>query len=111
MEGSQKLVLPLLVVEGNGPNLLGKNWLINGICLDWSNLLHVSSYLGDTNNQLNRVLQKHQKVFEELGQVTGYLADIHEEATPRFHKARIVLYALRGKVAAGPQQITGKGNH
>lgn len=29
--------LPLIVVEGNGPSLFGRNWLQH-ICLDWKSL-------------------------------------------------------------------------
>ena len=37
----QKVKLPLLIVQGDGPSLLGKNWL-KSIKLDWKDLKHVT---------------------------------------------------------------------
>lgn len=37
----QELVLPLIVVDGDGPPLLGRNWL-EQLKLNWSSIFHVS---------------------------------------------------------------------
>ena len=37
----QELVLPLIVVDGDGPPLLGRNWL-QQLKLNWSSIFHVS---------------------------------------------------------------------
>ena len=47
--GSQKARLVLLVVDGNGPSLLGRNWLRH-VRLDWKSICTVSH---DTSNTLN----------------------------------------------------------
>ena len=39
---SQEKQLPLLVIAGEGPSLLGHNWLAN-IKLDWSSLHNIQS--------------------------------------------------------------------
>ena len=51
--------------------------------------------------ELQDVLSRHTEVFkDELGLVKEMTAEIRvdHQATPRFFKARSVLYALRGKV-------------
>ena len=52
----QELVLPLIVVDGDGPPLLGRNWL-EQLKLNWR--FHVSE--ADT---LSYVLSRHKMVFE-----------------------------------------------
>ena len=37
----QKVKLPLLIVQGDGPSLLDKNWL-KSIKLDWKEIKHVT---------------------------------------------------------------------
>ncbi len=110
--GNQKKNLPLMVVAGNGPSICGKNWL-QKIRLDRNTLLHkISTDISDFNQNLSCVLQKHPEVFnEELGLVKDYSADIHvtDEATPRFHKARPVPYALRDKVDADLDRLQREG--
>ncbi len=92
VHNSQAFELPLLVVKGNGPSLLGRNWLDN-IKLDWQqiNVLHGTSNMDD-------VLERHAAVFkEELGTLKGATAKIYvdKDVQPRFCKARSVPYAMR----------------
>ena len=92
--GQTAVNVPLIVVEGSGPSLLGRNWL-SLIRLDWKQIHHVHS------NSLQAVLDRHPAVFQEgLGTMKGFKARIHVEpnATPRFIPARSVPYALRDKV-------------
>ena len=77
--------LPLLVVGGKGPALLGRNWL-EKIKLNWAIIKQLSSH----NKRLEEILQKHAQLFEEgLGTLQGTKAKIHVDptATPIFHKA------------------------
>jgi len=56
--------LPLLVVSGAGPNLLGKDWMAK---LHWVQLLHT---IQPASTDLEQVLQKHSSMFQdELGLV------------------------------------------
>ena len=86
--------LPLLVVEGRGPSLFGRNWL-KEITLNWKFIHQIA------NNELEVLLSKYKDVFrEELGTLKGFQAHIElvPNASPRFCKARTVPYALRDKV-------------
>ena len=96
--------LRLLVVEGSGPSLLGRDWL-GKLRLDWSKLYSIWSQ----HSALDNVLAKHQALFkDELGTVRGTTAKIHvaPEVHPRFHKARSVPYACRN---SGGQSCADKG--
>ena len=52
--------LPLLIVGGKGPALLGRNWL-EKIKLNWPIMKQLSSH----NKRLEEILQKHAQLFEE----------------------------------------------
>ena len=67
-----KFKLPLLVVNGNSPALLGRNWL-DEICLNWP----VIKKLTPVNEQLDKVIQSYPHLFEEgLGTLKGVTAKI-----------------------------------
>lgn len=92
----QKRSLPLLVVEGTGPSLLGRGWL-KEIKLNWDEIKHVTT----ETLTLQQVLSKHECVFkEELGTLKGVQATIHvaADATPRFCRPRSVPYVMKPKV-------------
>ena len=62
--------LPLVVVKGEGPTLLGRNWL-DKIRLNWSKI-HYASGPG-----LHDLLSKYEVIFQEgLGTFQGYEASI-----------------------------------
>ena len=64
----QQKTLPLVVVEGRGPNLLGRNWL-SEIKLDWKAINKVKS-----DSALASVLDNYPDVFrEELGTLKGHV--------------------------------------
>ena len=89
--------LSLLVVEGDGLSLLGRDWLMK-FRLDWKELFTVQATSAAT---LEQMLECHKEVFkEELGTVEGTKVAIHVEpnAHPRFYKARPVPRAIRGKL-------------
>ena len=103
----QQAVLPLIVVAGSGPSLLGRNWL-GKIRLDWKAIKVVR----DTNTALADLLDHHRRVFaDELGKLKGHTAKIHVDpgAQPRFCKARTVPYAMRSKVEAELQRLEDAG--
>ena len=51
--------LPLLVVEGNGPSLMGRNWLTE-LCLDWKTVhaMSLSHSLEDVLEQNKEIISK-----------------------------------------------------
>ena len=68
----QTATLPLVITEGNGPTLLGRNWL-EALRLDWRTIFHIG-----TNLTLQKVLNRHPDAFkEELGELRGVTAKIH----------------------------------
>ena len=85
---NQEASLPLIVVKGDGPSLLGRNWLSH-LKLNWHEIFW------SHNLSLKEVLDKHKAVFEPgLGKVTGYEAKIQvdPQAHPKYCKARSVPY-------------------
>ena len=80
--------LSLVVVEGSGPSLLGRNWL-HHITLDWSNIRTVLL----EKDELRKLLQE----YAELGTITPVKAklEVSPSAVPRFHRPRPVAYALK----------------
>lgn len=94
----QSANLCLLVIAGDGPSLMGRNWLSH-IRLDWkqlNQLNHVKATLA-----CQQILDKHATLFkDELGSVQGVTAKFHinSDAQPKFFKPRPVPYALQSKV-------------
>ena len=85
------------MVEGNGPSLLGRDWLAK-LCLHWKEISLVC-----VQRTLANILEQHQKVFEPgLGTIKGVEAKIYVEsqAQPAFFKARTVPFVLWQKVEA-----------
>ena len=69
----QSKTLSLLVVAGQGPSLLGRNWL-KELQLDWQELYQINQ----SEDTLQALLQKHKTVFkEELGEAVGITAKLH----------------------------------
>ncbi|KAK0156517.1 hypothetical protein N1851_000186 [Merluccius polli] len=92
----QVKTLPLVVVKGTGPSLLGRGWL-ETLKLKWDEIKHVRT----ETQGLQQVLSKHEDVFkEELGMLKGMKATIRvsAEACPKFYRPRSVPYAMRAKV-------------
>ena len=86
--------LPVLVLEGNGPNLIGRNWLEN-ICLNWESIKRLAK------PNVDDVLNKYEDLFtEELGKLKGATAKIYVDPStkPIFCKARSVPYMMKPKI-------------
>ena len=95
-----------LVVKGNGPNLLGRDWF-KSIKLDWTQLNQVSS-----TDALQEFLGHYSNLFkQELGCVTETKAKINIDptASPRYCKARTVRYALRERVEGELDRLVPQG--
>ena len=97
-KGRQETTLPLLVVEGNGPPLLGRDWLAH-IPIDWKEIKTLSR--GTADEKLASLKAQYPRLWKERLEVaTGIKAKLHlkEGATPVFMKARPVPYSVRKKV-------------
>ena len=105
-KGQQK-VLPLLVVKGDGPALLGRDWL-SQLQLDWKEINFVHS--GPSKIQF--LLTKFATLFSpDLGTIHGTKIDIplKPNAQPKFFKARPVPYMLRTKVEKELDRLLSEG--
>lgn len=103
----QCVKLPLYVVRGNYPSLLGRAWM-DKVRIDWPTVRMLSQ--GET--ALEAVLKKHSELFTDgLGHMKGITAKltIKPGSTPRFIKARPVPYALRPKVEKELDNLVNSG--
>lgn len=103
---SQQANLDLLVVAGDGPSLLGRDWLQH-FKLNWHSIQYTA-----TTDSLQNILDKHSTVFgEDLGHIKDAPATIHLDPshTPRFYKARPVPYSLRNKVEKELDRLLEQG--
>ena len=106
---TQKRRLPLLVVAGDGPSLLGRDWL-QQIKLDWSGLYAFS--VAGPKSQWQDVIDRHPDAFkDELGRVQGTTAKFYLKSgiKPKFLRARPVPYALREKVERELDRLQANG--
>ena len=102
----QKVSLPLIVLQGSGPNLFGRNWL-EQIKLNWPQLCTVKS-----SSALQEVLDQHEAVFcDELGKLEGTQVSIEvdSDAQPRFFKPRPLPFTLKSKVADELDRLQANG--
>ena len=102
---SQKVTLPLVVVEGSGPMLMGRNWL-NAIKLNWAKIHYTQA------PRLQEVLAKYSEAFEKgLGTFKGEEVSIavDPEASPQFHKARPLPYAMKKMVEDELERLVKEG--
>ena len=80
-----------MIVEMDGPTLLGRNWL-SSLELEWSQLHRLH------NGALEEVLRKHSSAFQEdLGTFKDMQVKIHVDpsVSPRFCSAKPVPYTMR----------------
>ena len=79
---NQQEDLNLVVVKGNGPSLLGRDWL-QKIRLNWAEVRSVNA----VNTTLEHALAKHSNLFkDELSTIKGATGKLHVDsnAKPRF---------------------------
>ena len=93
--GEQTQQLTVYVVNGNGPNLMGRDWLSS---------LKVS--IGDIHrlgmsDRVSEILHKHKSIFTEgLGTLKSGKVTLHidPQVKPKFYKARTLPFSLKDKV-------------
>lgn len=91
----QAAKVPLVIVKGNRPAQLGRNWL-NKFRLNWKEILQVKA-VGNTDPDVAVILHRHKEVFEE-GPSTIHefkaLIKMRPDVQPIFKKVNPVSYAL-----------------
>ena len=88
----QAFELDLVVVEGDGPPLFGRNWMRH-IKLRWPQILHTS-----VNSPVENLVEKYEDVFKDtLGTMCHYQAKLHlkPDARPKFWRSRQVPFTLK----------------
>jgi predicted aspartyl protease len=97
--------LPVLVLNGSGPNLIGRNWL-EKICLNWTSIKRLA------RPNLEEVLNKYDDLFtDELGKLNGVTAKIYVDPStkPIFCKARSVPYTIKPKIEKELERLERQG--
>ena len=89
--------LVLIIVGGDGPSLLGRDWLKH-LKLDWK---AIHSLQEQAATSLEDLLARYSELFsEELGTIKSFRAklNVDPQANPKFYKARTVPYALKSAI-------------
>lgn len=98
--GQKNNLLTLCVIKGDGPSLLGRDWLYQ-LKVDIQGLWKTTvtyPHSTDSTTQKDLLLGKYDKVFkEEPGEINTFEATLHlkDNAIPKFFKARAVPFALK----------------
>ena len=106
---NQRVQLDLLVVAGNGPSLMGRNWL-ESIHLDWPHTNRVHGL--PLHSPLGSLLSHHAPLFQEgLGTIQTHKATIQvaPDAPIRFFRPRPVPFAIRDAVGAQLDKLEQDG--
>ena len=101
----QKRQLPLVIAKGVRTPLFGRTWL-KAIRIDWDNVFAIYA------TPLEQLLHEYQSVFKgEIGEIKDFEATIElkPEATPKFQKARPIVYALTDGVKKELQRLEENG--
>ena len=96
----QHLDLPVLVVDSDGPNLLGRDWLAR-LKLDWRHIQQVRNLGESPGSVVEKLKDEYRDVFsQELGCFKGVEVtfDVDDSVAPRFMKPRHLPYAYRRRV-------------
>ena len=105
---NQSAKLILTVVAGDGPSLLGRNWL-QLIRLNWREIKVVNT---PKNSSLDFLLDKFSEVFtEKLGAIKSFSAklSLKEGEEPKFFKPRSIPYAVRGAIEKELDRLEQQG--
>ena len=111
----QSADVPLIVVEGSGPSLPGRDWLSH-VKLNWKKICSIcvsdKGLPQDVKPWLHTVIQSYPEVFKlGLGTIKGITAklEMKSDAPPKFCKARPVPYRLQEAVEAEYSRLEAEG--
>ena len=109
---NQVAELPLFVLAGNNPCLLGRNWL-QTIRLNWPAILKLTaSPMSKPNEGLGQLLDQYSEVFDNsLGTMKGAKAHIYlkDDVEPKFCKPLPVPYALKDRIEQELDRLVQEG--
>ena len=58
--GAQNVSLPIIILSGSGPTLMGRNW-IEVFKLNWKDIFSINKMCGDNSRDLNAVLETYSR--------------------------------------------------
>ncbi len=95
----QQWSLPLIVVKGDKPPLLGHTWL-HKMSLNWKEILGLFHVPSVSVTSLSDVLEKQRELFGDgYGRISDLKAKVRVQGYhPIFHKQRLVPYVLKDTV-------------
>lgn len=90
IQNNNAVKLPLIVVEGQGPSLFGRNWL-EQVKLDWSEIAktHLVMPATQQEEELEKLLDQYKDVIsDKLGHCKTVKAKLYlkPDVVPRFHR-------------------------
>ena len=96
IDGSKKRLL-VVVVDGDGPSLLGRDWL-QEIRLNWP--LHYQKLDSSKSRQVDALKEFPRLFSKELGMIAHHVAELRvkKDAVPIFFRPRSIPFAIRQKV-------------
>ena len=103
--------LPLIVVDEEGPPLIGRNWL-RRINLDWKTIGVLRKTKSSSEQSLENLLSKHAQLFQdELGTIKSAQAKLYlkPDTKPKFFKPRPVPFALKTAVEQELDRLESAG--
>ena len=101
--------MPLIVVAGNGPTLVGRNWL-EKIQIDWKSL-KIQRIAKDTQTVEN-LIKKYEELFQPgVGTLKGYKAklSLKQGSVPKFFKPRCVPHAMKTSIEKELDRLEAEG--
>ena len=104
----QRAPLVLLVVDGDGPTLMGRNWMPY-IRLDWKNIHTIQE---SPHSAVEELTEKFAELFkDELGKVSDLQVTLHvkPDARPIFKKARPVPFAIKASIDKELDELESNG--
>ena len=110
--GNQVKEFSLLIMQGNGPTLLGRDWLAH-LCLDWEQIVsNINVVRKEASGKLPILPKQHQEVFkEELGTASKLKASLslREDVQPKFFRLRSVPFAIKEAVGKEIERLEKAG--
>ena len=107
----QEVELQTLIVEGCGPDLLGRH-LLRVLTLNWKELFKMQVDKCNQESPLGGLIDKYSEVFQEgLGTFKGPKVKIHVDLRKdqKFLKATPVPYAMTGKIEVELKRLQDEG--
>ena len=103
--------LPLVVVQGQGPPLLGRSWL-HKIKLPWKEMFQDTQDVNHVSSVPNEFFTEFKDLFsDQLGLLQNFKAkfELPSDSTPVFCKARPLPFGMKSKVEAELSRLESTG--